>query len=277
MDVLSDVLSAVRLTGAVFFDVDASPPWCGVSPGVERIARRVMPDAEHVSLFHAICGCVLGSLGGRFGAASSANAGDVLVVPNGDRTYSACRASCGAPRISSVLSASEPVDCLSTYVQAGWRGTCPLVCGYLGMQRPAVQPLVASLACLDCVRKSAPADGSLDASALPAGRGQKRSARRRETLVKWRAHVRRCGAALYRGLPQMARLVLRAARSLCWSGAPPIYGQTDGAVDRRRLAQKSVFRAPPLPAGSPSLSRIPPMQYLPRWRFNLLRASLNRA
>ena len=54
MDVLSDVLSAVRLSGAVFFDVDASSPWCGASPGVERIARRVMPDAERVIAFHAI-------------------------------------------------------------------------------------------------------------------------------------------------------------------------------------------------------------------------------
>ena len=84
MDVLSDVLSAVRLTGAVFFDVDASPPWCGVSPGVERIARRVMPDAEHVIGFHAILsGSCWVSLEDASAVPFLANAGDVLVVPGG--------------------------------------------------------------------------------------------------------------------------------------------------------------------------------------------------
>lgn len=32
MDALSDVLRAVRLTGAVFFDVRASEPWVAESP-----------------------------------------------------------------------------------------------------------------------------------------------------------------------------------------------------------------------------------------------------
>src|SRR4029077_14296847 len=84
MDVLSDVLSAVRLTGAVFFDVDASAPWCGVSPGVERIARRVMPDAERVVAFHAILsGSCWVSLEDASTVPFLANAGDVLVVPGG--------------------------------------------------------------------------------------------------------------------------------------------------------------------------------------------------
>ena len=33
MDVLSDVLLSVRLTGAVFFDVDAHAPFATESPG----------------------------------------------------------------------------------------------------------------------------------------------------------------------------------------------------------------------------------------------------
>ena len=35
MDVLSDVLLAVRLTGAVFFDIDARSPFVAQSPPTE--------------------------------------------------------------------------------------------------------------------------------------------------------------------------------------------------------------------------------------------------
>ena len=84
MDVLSDVLSAVRLTGAVFFDVDASAPWCGVSPDIERIAHRVMPDAERVIAFHAILsGSCWTWLENGSEAPFRVDSGDVLVVPGG--------------------------------------------------------------------------------------------------------------------------------------------------------------------------------------------------
>ena len=54
MDVLSDVLRAVRLTGAVYFDIDAGSPWIGESPRTAEIAAAVMPGVEHVISFHAI-------------------------------------------------------------------------------------------------------------------------------------------------------------------------------------------------------------------------------
>ena len=37
MDVLSDVLGAVRLTGALFFDVDASSPWVVETPKMDTV------------------------------------------------------------------------------------------------------------------------------------------------------------------------------------------------------------------------------------------------
>ena len=54
MDVLSEVLSAVRLTGAIFFEWRLSEPWVGESPPASLIAGRVMPEAEHVILFHVV-------------------------------------------------------------------------------------------------------------------------------------------------------------------------------------------------------------------------------
>ena len=54
MDVLSDVLKAVHLTGAIFFERHLHAPWVGESPPSAAIASLVMPDAEHVISFHAI-------------------------------------------------------------------------------------------------------------------------------------------------------------------------------------------------------------------------------
>lgn len=54
MDVLSDVLLAVRLTGAIFFDVEARSPFAAETPAMEAIAKRVMAGAGHVISFHIV-------------------------------------------------------------------------------------------------------------------------------------------------------------------------------------------------------------------------------
>src|SRR3546814_951780 len=46
LDVLSDVLRAVRLTGAIYFDIHAHAPWVAESPPVETICGR---SEEHTS------------------------------------------------------------------------------------------------------------------------------------------------------------------------------------------------------------------------------------
>jgi len=48
MDVLSDVLSAVRLTGAVFLDMELRAQWSYITAPARKIADVLMPDADHV-------------------------------------------------------------------------------------------------------------------------------------------------------------------------------------------------------------------------------------
>ena len=43
MDALSDVLKAVRLTGAVFFDIHAAEPWVAATPPGEAIVGACSP------------------------------------------------------------------------------------------------------------------------------------------------------------------------------------------------------------------------------------------
>ncbi len=53
-DVLSDVLRAVRLTGAVYFDFELSAPWVAEAPPSREIAGTVMPGAQRVIEYHVI-------------------------------------------------------------------------------------------------------------------------------------------------------------------------------------------------------------------------------
>src|SRR5215467_537773 len=45
-DALSDVLRAVRLTGAVFVTVDVSPPWSAPVPSAATLRSIIMPSAR---------------------------------------------------------------------------------------------------------------------------------------------------------------------------------------------------------------------------------------
>jgi hypothetical protein len=53
-DALSDVLSAVRLSGSVFFDVTAKSPWVAEAPPAAQIADEVTPGARHAIEYHVV-------------------------------------------------------------------------------------------------------------------------------------------------------------------------------------------------------------------------------
>ena len=83
MDALSDVLRAVRLTGAVFFDVHASEPWVAETPPGRSIVGSIFPGAEHLISYHVIArGTCWGQAIGE--APRRLVAGDVIVFPHGD-------------------------------------------------------------------------------------------------------------------------------------------------------------------------------------------------
>ena len=52
MNALSEVLQAVKLTGAVFLDAEFRAPWCIAAQG--KMAKLLMPDAEHFIHYHYI-------------------------------------------------------------------------------------------------------------------------------------------------------------------------------------------------------------------------------
>lgn len=83
MDVLSDVLSAVKLRGALFYHGEFSSPWSFFAPPSKTVALHVMPNAGHVIIYHLL---TEGRASARLvnGERMSLAAGDIVVFPHGD-------------------------------------------------------------------------------------------------------------------------------------------------------------------------------------------------
>jgi hypothetical protein len=54
MDALSNVLRAVRLTGAIFFEIRASEPWVAETPAGKSIVETIFPDTQHLIPYHVV-------------------------------------------------------------------------------------------------------------------------------------------------------------------------------------------------------------------------------
>jgi AraC-like DNA-binding protein len=151
MDVLSDVLRAVRLTGAVYFKVSAIEPWVAKNPSMRQIGAAMMPHAEHVIPFHIV---MVGHAWARpaddSAPAAFVDEGDILMFPLG-----------AAHVIASDRDArtSEPAD-VEFYRRAAASGRpftlmqvgvgrdgerAQLVCGYLGCDASPFNPLLEAL------------------------------------------------------------------------------------------------------------------------------------
>jgi AraC-like DNA-binding protein len=85
-DVLSEVLSAVRLTGSVFFDVTATSPWVAEAPPSAQIAGAVMPGAQHAIEYHVITrgSAWISIVDGAPFEPVQLNEGDIAVIPHGE-------------------------------------------------------------------------------------------------------------------------------------------------------------------------------------------------
>ena len=159
MDVLSDVLRAVRLNGAVYFDIDAGYPWTGESPGTAEIATAVMPGVEHVISFHAILsGSCWAALSDGSTPALNLSAGDVVVFPGGAPNVMGSEA--GARGEPDMAMYYKPVDkhLPFTLIRGGeGQERTRFVCGYLGCDTRPFNPLLAALPPM--LRVTKPTDG----------------------------------------------------------------------------------------------------------------------
>ena len=84
MDVLSEVLKAVKLDGAVFFHGEFAAPWCAREPDAATMAAYLPTQAGHIIIFHLLLegrGYVRLEQEDR---AVPLTAGDIIILTHGD-------------------------------------------------------------------------------------------------------------------------------------------------------------------------------------------------
>jgi AraC-like DNA-binding protein len=143
-DVLSDVLRTVRLAGAVFYFVEASPPWSASNSQTHNIRQRMMPDTGHMIYYHVVLkGDCYSTMNGS--APVHMEAGDVIVFPHGD-----WHAMTSDPAI---MPGEDPAQYYAFTQRPFTLKTGPpdqtskttLVCGFLGCDARPFNPLLSTL------------------------------------------------------------------------------------------------------------------------------------
>jgi len=142
-DVLSDVLRAVHLTGAVYFDFDLSAPWVAEAPDSRDIAAVVMPGAQRVIEYHVIARG--GAWAGRPGEEPRRlREGDLIVFPQGDpHVLSSAPGMRGTPDLAMFARPTTPLPLV--YEVGGGGDRSRVVCGFLGLDERPYNPLLAAL------------------------------------------------------------------------------------------------------------------------------------
>src|SRR5262249_25612059 len=147
LDVLSDVLRAVRLTGAVYFDIRARAPWVAETPATSRFRAKVMPEFEHVIAFHIIMdGWCWVYLTSDPDSAIRLEAGDAVIIAGGEsHTMGTERSKPEDPDLTKFYRPSDrPLPFV--FSELGGQGDpVNLVCGYFGCDARPFNPILDAL------------------------------------------------------------------------------------------------------------------------------------
>ena len=162
MDVLSDVLRAVRLTGAVYFHIHARAPWIAETPGAPVISAGLMPEFEHIIAFHVMLeGWAWAQLADESQPPILLEAGDAIIFPRGDAHFlSTERGKRSRPNLE-MYKHRKNAPLPYVFLEYGGAGEkANYGCGFLGCDVRPYNPVIDALPRVLHVRRS-DAHGSL--------------------------------------------------------------------------------------------------------------------
>jgi AraC-like DNA-binding protein len=86
MDVLSEVLKAVKLDGALFYNAEFSSPWCFRSPASRTAAPYLSADSRHLIIYHLLTEGrgYIRIESDEHGPSLELSSGDIVVLAHGD-------------------------------------------------------------------------------------------------------------------------------------------------------------------------------------------------
>jgi hypothetical protein len=143
MDALSEAMSSVRMTGAIFFDALCTAPWGFAVPAMAQAAHLLAPGTERLVAYHLVTeGKALVAF--EDAADVPVAAGDIVIIPHGDPHT----VTNGAP--STLLDSGKSLGGflagnLGTFRVGGGGAVTRFVCGYFGCERHAARLFLAGL------------------------------------------------------------------------------------------------------------------------------------
>ena len=143
MDAFSEVLSGVRLQGALFFSAAFSAPWQLSTPHCRVLSATLATDAPHMLLYHFVVdGSARVKLDGS--ADLELSPGDIVVFPHGDSHHLSAGAGTNSLDSAAVFRKVSTRD-LSPMQGGGGGPVTQFICGYLTCDPLLCGPILESL------------------------------------------------------------------------------------------------------------------------------------
>jgi AraC-like DNA-binding protein len=144
MDVFSEILSSVRLTGAVFFSAEFSAPWGVTMPPSITLSDRLAPGAELIVLYHLL-------IEGRSvvempdGEKIGLDPGDIVVFPQGDGHHMSSGEDARRPFPNYGINEKVKARDLGPLKAGGGGAVARFVCGYMTGEASLCRPILNGL------------------------------------------------------------------------------------------------------------------------------------
>jgi AraC-like DNA-binding protein len=146
MDALSDVLRAVRLSGAFFFDVHARAPWVAETPLGRSVVEAMFPGSDHLISYHLL---IEGSCWVEIEGEKPIHleAGDIIVLPQGDTHVLTTELGMRKSPHMSMYRRPDAGSTMPATIQVGTDtgDAANFVCGFLGCDSRPYNPLLTAL------------------------------------------------------------------------------------------------------------------------------------
>jgi AraC-like DNA-binding protein len=279
MDAFSEILSGVKLNGALFFNADFSAPWGFAAPASKVLAPSLAPGSPHLVIYHLV---IEGRAVARMedGQSISLEPGDVVIFPHGDPHFITSGAESAEQQQTSAIIHKVMTRDL-TAVRAGGGGTTTrFVCGFMSCDPHMSRPILDGLPRMFKVnvrtdRSGQWLEGSIMYLVEEAGSGR----------VGSQAMLDKLSEALF--VDTLRRYVMSLPeREIGWlaGSRDSIVGKCLGLMHSRvdhpwtiaKLANEVGTSRSSLSERFTNYLAEPPMTYLARWRLQLASRNLMR-
>ncbi len=145
MDALSEILKVLHLTSGIFLEAEFTAPWCiDSAPGKEDLAE-LLPDAEHVAIFHLLADGTCHARLPDGGEALDLVAGDLLMLPHGDAHFMGSDLHLHAVPAAALVCPDAAGGGLLRIRHGGGGPRTQFICGYMACDRRLCRPLLSAL------------------------------------------------------------------------------------------------------------------------------------